>query len=224
MIGGFRRMVFSMDTTTVTEPIDDAAEPEPDFHAFAGSTPSGSTPSGGTPSGSTPASGTASGGAAGEESSQDASPPGEGRRRGGRKPRPKSPVRQHVEMALAISGMPKRQRDIVQASLRDDEAELADLVVAAIEAGAKGAAPVAAVLDIAAADPIEAGILATELADSRRVFAAAWRVLIVLGADLPTKPTAGTAKAGLRFARAVLSLDKQARSDLSAVKEALSGA
>jgi hypothetical protein len=71
------------------------------------------------------------------------------------------------------------------------------------------------VLEVADADPMEAGILATVLAtESKVTFRTAWRVLIELGGQLPTSPPASPAQAGLAYAKAAQVTDDAAKTGL----------
>lgn len=193
-----------METTAAATDI-----PEPDFKAFA-IDPQSDPPVAVDPQSDPPV-------------APPVDPPGK-RQRAPRQPRQKSVVRKHVETTLAIVAMSDRQRTILEAALGGEHREIADLTTAAIEAGAKGIAAITALLEVADADPIEAGILATELTDMKAVFKAAWSVLVALHADVPATPPPGPAKAGLRLARAVQALSKETRKELRLVSGAVAGA
>ena len=197
-------MVGIMETTAAATDI-----PEPDFKAFA-IDPQSDPPVAVDPQSDPPV-------------APPVDPPGK-RQRAPRQPRQKSVVRKHVETTLAIVAMSDRQRTILEAALGGEHREIADLTTAAIEAGAKGIAAITALLEVADADPIEAGILATELTDMKAVFKAAWSVLVALHADLPATPPPGPAKAGLRLARAVQALNKETRNELRLVSGTATGA
>lgn len=200
-------MVGIMETTAAATDI-----PEPDFKAFA-IDPQSDPPVAVDPQSDPPV-------------APPVDPPGKRQRapRQPRQPRQKSVVRKHVETTLAIVAMSDRQRTILEAALGGEHREIADLTTAAIEAGAKGIAAITALLEVADADPIEAGILATELTDMKAVFKAAWSVLVALHADVPATPPPGPAKAGLRLARAVQALSKETRKELRLVSGAVASA
>ena len=197
-------MVGIMETTAAATDI-----PEPDFKAFA-IDPQSDPPVAVDPQSDPPV-------------APPVDPPGK-RQRAPRQPRQKSVVRKHVETTLAIVAMSDRQRTILEAALGGEHRGIADLATAAIEAGAKGIAAITALLEVADADPIEAGILATELTDMKAVFKAAWSVLVALHADVPATPPPGPAKAGLRLARAVQALSKETRKELRLVSGAVASA
>jgi hypothetical protein len=64
--------------------------------------------------------------------------------------------------------------------------------------------------DISHADPMEAGILATVLAsENKALFKSAWKILVLLPSNLTHAAVpAGSANAGLAFAKAAQSLDE----------------
>jgi len=134
-----------------------------------------------------------------------------------RAPRQKSEVRKHVEVAMAIVKMSAPNLKILSASVGETDLSPVDLAVTVIEAGPKGMAPIAALLAVADADPIEAGILATGLTEDKAMFKAAWAVLGALVPDLPATPPAIPAKAGLRLARETQGLDKTALTNLRSI-------
>ncbi|MHB8319950.1 MAG: hypothetical protein ACYDEP_12105 [Acidimicrobiales bacterium] len=143
------------------------------------------------------------------------------KKRAARQPRPKSTVKRHVEITLAVAAMHERQRFILAMAVGVENKEVLDIATAVIETGAKGIAPISALLNIANADPIEAGVYATELAEAKPTFKAMWRILAELAPDIAETPPVNSAKAGLRLAKAVKALDQKTCNDLQTIVTAV---
>jgi hypothetical protein len=90
---------------------------------------------------------------------------------------------------------------------------VADLAVETLSHESDARTVLTSVSDICRAEPMEAGILATVLAsENKALFKSAWKILVLLPSDLTTATVpAGSANAGLAFARAAQSLDEPSR-------------
>jgi hypothetical protein len=89
---------------------------------------------------------------------------------------------------------------------------VADLAVDTLSHESDARTVLTSVNDIAHADAMEAGILATVLAsENKALFKSAWKIL-VLSSNLTTATVpSGSANAGLAFAKAAQSLDEPSR-------------
>lgn len=132
-------------------------------------------------------------------------------------------VRRAVERADQLRGLAEPDRAVVASMLGVSDTEVASLV-AAILVPTRAGGPTADrdLLELADADPLEAGVLATQLAADRPRFRAAWLLAHALGvirsAALPSTPAA---KAGLTFARAAQSMSQDSRDRLAAAQALL---
>jgi len=128
--------------------------------------------------------------------------------------------RRLIVLALTVSKLSAAQRETLAGaysmrSYDDDQASVVKLV----QNMAANSAPLDVlrqVSAIVAADPIEAGVLATALAGDRPSFLVAWGWLRNY-ADIPQLPPASQGQAGLMFVRAIQSLDKTVVKDLSSL-------
>ena len=142
-----------------------------------------------------------------------------------RRPKRASGSRRTVELTLAVSHLEPRQRELLAHlnGLRgydDGEPFVVRLVLASLDQGSRAGAVLGQLLEIAKASPLEAGVLATELAGDRAVLAVAWAALASLGAVSGAAP-GSQAHAGLAVAKAAQGLPAAALEDLSGVLEAL---
>ncbi len=142
-----------------------------------------------------------------------------------RRPKRASGSRRTVELTLAVSHLEPRQRELLAHlnGLRgydDGEPFMVRLVLASLDQGSRAGAVLGQLLEIAKASPLEAGVLATELAGDRAVLAVAWAALASLGAVSGAAP-ASQAHAGLAVAKAAQGLSATALEDLSGVLEAI---
>lgn len=143
----------------------------------------------------------------------------------GRRAKRASGARRTVELTLAVSHLEPRQRELLAHlnGLRgydDGEPFMVRLVLASLDQGSRAGAVLGQLLEIAKASPLEAGVLATELAGDRAVLAVAWAVLASLGAVSGPAP-GSQAHAGLAVAKAAQGLSATALEDLSGVLEAI---
>ncbi len=97
-----------------------------------------------------------------------------------------------------------------------------DLAVDTLLNESEARAVLTSVSDICRADPMEAGILATELAsENKSLFKSAWKILVLLSNLTATAP-AGSANAGLAFAKAAQLLDEPSRKAVARLLKDLS--
>ncbi len=131
-----------------------------------------------------------------------------------------------VERTLALSRLERRQRELLAAmsAIRgydDGGGAIARLVVTCLDTASRIEAVLSQLIEVAKADPLEAGVLATELAGDKAALAAAWAALSSLGAVDEACPST-TARAGLAVAKAAQGLQGPALSDLAGIIAAIS--
>ena len=124
-----------------------------------------------------------------------------------------------VRLALAVAGLSKARRELLaslsgQRNYDDSEPARVRLVLAALQ-GASLAGVISRALELAGAEPLEAGVLAAELASDRQALAAAWAAVGAEGAPQVQRP-------GIALARAAGAVSPGRRHDLEALKEVLS--
>jgi hypothetical protein len=127
--------------------------------------------------------------------------------------KPSSGIRHNVELTLRISAMNESTRALLATAIGCNSNAVVDLAVDTLSHESDARAVLTSVNDICTADPMEAGILATVLAsENKAIFKSAWRILVLLPSDLTTAAVpAGSANAGLAFAKAAQSLDEPSR-------------
>lgn len=129
-----------------------------------------------------------------------------------RRSSPANPTRQCVELTLRISSMNESLRALLVAATGVNSTDLVDLVVATMSHGYDVRSALSSIRDIGNADVMEAGINATILSSEHKaLFKSAWRVLAHLPSGLAAQIPAGSANAGLAFAKAAQSLDEPSR-------------
>jgi hypothetical protein len=127
-------------------------------------------------------------------------------------------ARKAVNRTIAIAALPKAKALLLAALLGvADPGDVAALTVAALEAGRAEREVVRRLSEIAAADAMDAGVLAVGLFEERLLFRSAWGVLAALGAEMPAGPPAVQTKAGLALAKAAKNLDRAKLADLDAL-------
>ena len=127
--------------------------------------------------------------------------------------KPSSGIRHSVELTLKISAMNESTRALLATATGCNSNAVVDLAVDTLLNESDARAVLTSVNDICRAEPMEAGILATVLAsENKALFKSAWKILVLLPSDLTTATVpAGSANAGLAFARAAQSLDEPSR-------------
>jgi hypothetical protein len=127
--------------------------------------------------------------------------------------KPSSGIQHNVELTLRISAMNETTRALLATAIGCNSNAVVDLAVDTLSHESDARAVLTSVNDICTADPMEAGILATVLAsENKAIFKSAWRILVLLPSDLTTAAVpAGSANAGLAFAKAAQSLDEPSR-------------
>lgn len=121
-------------------------------------------------------------------------------------------MRHCVELTLRVSSMNESLRSLLATAAGCSSNDVADLVVETISHEADVRAVLGALREVGTADVMEAGIIATVLASEHRtLFKSSWRVLAHLPSGLPVQVPAGSANAGLAFAKAAQSLDEPSR-------------
>lgn len=94
------------------------------------------------------------------------------------------------------------------------------LAYAAVSRGTELTESISAINAVANADPIEAGVMATEMAADSAAFRTAWRLLGAV-TELSPIPPGAQSKAGLAMARAAQSLKPQKKDALTSLGEVL---
>lgn len=143
-----------------------------------------------------------------------------------RRRRPSGPggdTRRAVERALAVIGLDDDVRRILADACGAASADVADVAVTSLESEKAAASALGLVVEVAGADPINAGVLATEAASDRQSFRAPWAVLRGMDASLPASPPPAHAKAGLAFAIAAKGLRPAKLERASAALDVVSG-
>jgi hypothetical protein len=134
-------------------------------------------------------------------------------------PRVKRPgdvvLRHQVSLTLSVASMTVAKRELLAVAATSSSEDVTNLVVDTLKCESEVRGVLSSVLEVADADPMEAGILATVLAtENKTTFRTAWRVLIELGGQLPTSPPASPAQAGLAYAKAAQVIDDAAKTGL----------
>lgn len=132
--------------------------------------------------------------------------------------RHKASTSRPVALTIAIVRLERHQRELLAglAGLKafdDGDDDLARLVSATLDASVRLAKTVFALLSISGADPLEAGVLATELAADRATLSAVWGAL-------GTGPVPRE-RPGLALAKAAQGLTKAQLDDLTTLAETL---
>jgi len=124
-------------------------------------------------------------------------------------------LRHQVGLTLSVASMTVAKRELLAVAASSSSEDITNLVVDTLKGEAEVRGVLSSVLEVADADPMEAGILATVLAtNNKTTFRTAWRVLIELGGLLPSSPPASPAHAGLALAKAAQVIDDAAKSGL----------
>lgn len=131
--------------------------------------------------------------------------------------RPSSAVRHGVELTLRISAMNETTRALLATAIGCSSNAVPDLAVETLSHESDARLVLTSLNDITRAEPMEAGILATVLAsENKALFKSAWKILVLLPSNLTTAAVpAGSANAGLAFAKAAQSLDEPSRKAIS---------
>lgn len=134
-------------------------------------------------------------------------------------------TRRAVERALAVARLESRQRELLARVLGergydDSDDAIARIVIGSLEPEPVAAGALSALLEIAGADPLEAGVASMDLASDRKLLSATWAVLSHYDAVRGPAPTA-TAKAGLAIAKAAKGLQKTALDNMRSALAAL---
>jgi hypothetical protein len=117
---------------------------------------------------------------------------------------------------LSIVSMKADDRSLLATAAGADALDIADVAESTVTHLDDVKAVLTAVSDIAKAEQMEAGILATVLAtDKKNLFRLAWRVLGQLSTEMPAQVPAASAAAGLAFGKAAQSLDEVSRKSLA---------
>ncbi len=125
-------------------------------------------------------------------------------------------TRRLIELTLSVVSMKTDDRSLLATAAGADPLDIADVAESTVTRLDDVKAVLTAVSDIAKADQMEAGILATVLATEKKsLFRSAWRVLGQLSTGLPAQVPAASAAAGLAFGKAAQSLDDPGRKSLS---------
>jgi hypothetical protein len=134
-------------------------------------------------------------------------------------PRVKRPgdvaLRHQVSLTLSVASMTVAKRELLAVAASSSPEDIANLVVDTLKGESEVRGVLSSLLEVADADPMEAGILATVLAtNDKTTFRVAWRVLIELGGELPSSPPASPAQAGLAYAKAAQAIDDATKTGL----------
>jgi len=141
-------------------------------------------------------------------------------RRSSRKP---TGVRRVVTHTLGVAELSERQRTILShlSGMRSWSGDLAKLAVSSLDAAGEARAVGELLLAIASADPLEAGVLATEVALDRTRCMVAYATLEAIGVLEDAASQSVPVKAGLNVARSAQKMSPKDRKDLGAVVELL---
>jgi hypothetical protein len=136
-------------------------------------------------------------------------------------------TRSIVDVTLAINGLSATEAEVLADAVpaKVSATSVAQLSVAAIEHRATAMATLASVLEVAHADPVEAGIVAISLTEDgdKKLFGRVWAVLTHLSPGLGATPPHQTARAGLAMAVAAQGLDSTAESTIERIVTAVRG-
>ena len=136
--------------------------------------------------------------------------------------KPSSGIRHSVELTLRISAMNDSTRALLATAIGCNSNAVVDLAVDTLLNESEARAVLTSVSDICRADPMESGILATVLAsENKSLFKSAWKILVLLSNLTATAP-AGSANAGLAFAKAAQLLDEPSRKAVARLLKDLS--
>lgn len=132
-----------------------------------------------------------------------------------------------VDVTLAVNGLSVTEAEVLAAAVptKVSATSVAQLSVSAIEHRAAITATLTSVLEVAHADPVEAGIVAISLTEDgdKKLFGRVWAVLTHLSPDLGATPPHQTARAGLAMAVAAQGLDSTAEATIERVMVAVRG-
>lgn len=128
-----------------------------------------------------------------------------------------------VSRTLAIAKLGESQLRVLARFVGVSDADVsnpdgvAEVALRVVDDPFGAAEAVRAVASIATSGPLEAGVLATELAADPKMLRMAWRALADFAPPgmMPPNPPAGQGKAGLALAKAAISLDAEAKAELA---------
>lgn len=136
-------------------------------------------------------------------------------------------TRSIVDVTLAINGLSATEAEVLADAVpaKVSATNVAQLSVAAIEHRATAMATLTSVLEVAHADPVEAGIVAISLTEDgdKKLFGRVWAVLTHLSSNLGATPPHQTARAGLAMAVAAQGLDSTAEATIERIMVAVRG-
>lgn len=121
-----------------------------------------------------------------------------------------------VERTLRVVHLPDDTSKALADALGVSSDDVAELAKATVTRGDQLQAAIAAVVELSTCDPIEAGVLATEMANDAAAFRSTWRLLSSL-TNMGRVPVSAHAKAGLAVARAAQGLDSKSKQSLAAM-------
>lgn len=128
-------------------------------------------------------------------------------------------VRRAAEKAVEISGANPHHRTMLAKLLGIDDDDVVAITVAAV--GGSTVAVADDLFSLTDADPMEAGIMAAELAADKSRAKALWTLLVSVKAAKGEMPV-GSGRAGLAMARAAKGLDKGVREEINSALALLS--